>query len=256
MSSDGHDHPGGVLVAAVPMPAGTVFSRHEHPVHQLAWTDHDVLRVSTDAGTWVLPPTRALWIPAHVPHETAAGGPTTLRGIYLEPDSCPIDWDQPQPLAVGRLLAALLLHLDGELTDDARERALALLPDLLYPIPAVTITLTMPQDERAREVAEALLADPADLRSLAEWGHHVGASARTLSRGFQTGTGITFGRWRTAARIGAALPLLADRRPVSRVAEAVGFQTASAFVAAFRRETGTTPTAYFRSATSYFPEDK
>jgi len=44
-----------------------------------------------------------------------------------------------------------------------------------------------------------------------------------------------------------ALPLLAAGRSVSQVASAVGYDTSSAFVAAFRRETGTTPGAYFRA---------
>jgi AraC-like DNA-binding protein len=236
-----------LMVAAVPMPQGTVFTSHTHPVHQLVWTDAGVLQVATGPGTWVLPPSRALWLPAGIEHETTAIGPTVLRGVYLDPDRCPITWRDPCALAVSRLLAAMLLHLGGDLDPAARARAEAVLPDLLVPVAVTTIDLDLPADERAREVAEALLAAPADPRSLPQWGREVGASARTLSRGFQAGTGVTFGRWRTAARIRAALPLLAAGEPVSRVAPAVGYDTASAFVAAFRRQTGITPGAYFRS---------
>jgi AraC-like DNA-binding protein len=89
--------------------------------------------------------------------------------------------------------------------------------------------------------AAGLLADPADGRTLAEWGGQVGASGRTLARAFLTGTGITFGRWRRLARLQAALPQLAAGRAVGTVARHVGCQTPSAFVAAFRKETGLTP---------------
>jgi len=229
------------------MPTGTVFTHHSHPDHQLVWTDSGVLQVRTDEGTWVLPPTRALWLPAGVIHETAAIAPTVLRGAYLDPALSRVKWTEPQAIAVGRLLAALLLHLQGDIEQGARERMQAVLPDLLEPIPTDTIQLTIPTDDRAREVADALLADPADPRSLTRWGRQVGASARTLSRGFRHGTGITFSRWRAAARIQAALPLLAAGQPVSQVAPTVGYHTASAFVAAFRRETGATPGAYFRA---------
>jgi AraC-like DNA-binding protein len=41
------------------------------------------------------------------------------------------------------------------------------------------------------------------------------------------------------------LPLLASGEVVSRIAARVGYETPSAFIAAFRRETGTTPAAYF-----------
>jgi len=51
-------------------------------------------------------------------------------------------------------------------------------------------------------------------------------------------------------RLQAALPLLATGEPVANVARRVGYDTASAFVAAFRRETGLTPGAYFTSTPS------
>jgi AraC-like DNA-binding protein len=49
-------------------------------------------------------------------------------------------------------------------------------------------------------------------------------------------------------RLRAALPRLAAGDPVSVVAGEVGYETPSAFVAAFRRETGVTPATYFRAA--------
>ena len=71
-----------------------------------------------------------------------------------------------------------------------------------------------PSDERARDVAEALLADPADPRTLHDWGHAVGASSRTLARAFLSDTGLSFGRWRTLVSPAglAALPRGADDR--------------------------------------------
>ncbi len=104
-----------------------------------------------------------------------------------------------------------------------------------------------PVDERARRVADGLVADPADDRTLAEWGHEVGASARTLARSFVADTGLPFGRWRTMLRLHAAMQGLAKEEPVGNVARTVGYESVSAFVAAFRRETGITPAEYFHS---------
>ncbi|MFD0625227.1 helix-turn-helix domain-containing protein [Streptomyces sanglieri] len=77
------------------------------------------------------------------------------------------------------------------------------------------------------------------------WGRRVGTSGRTLARLFLADTGMSFGRWRTLVRLQAALPALAAGEPLHRVSRGVGYGTVSAFVAAFRRETGTTPGAYF-----------
>jgi AraC-like DNA-binding protein len=71
-----------------------------------------------------------------------------------------------------------------------------------------------------------------------------GASRRTLTRLFVRDTGMSFDHWRTQVRRCAALPLLAEGQPVSRVAHSVGYATASAFLAAFRRTVGTTPKRY------------
>jgi AraC-like DNA-binding protein len=62
-----------------------------------------------------------------------------------------------------------------------------------------------------------------------------------------TGTGLPFGHWRVLLRLQAALPALAAGEPVGNVARQVGYESVSAFVAAFRRQTGVTPAKYFHS---------
>ena len=232
------------------MPAGTRFDWHTHEDHQLAWAASGVLTVLTgevDGSTWVLPPTRALWIPAGLPHETASHGRATMRSLYIRPGLSPVTWADPTPVAASPLLAELIGYL-GEpgLPAGHRAHAEVLLADLLTPVPVTTIQVRMPSTPTARQVAEALRADPADRRTLREWGRAVGASERTLARAFAAEAGVPFGRWRTLLRLQAALSMVAAGEPVSRVAGRVGYDTPSAFVAAFRRETGQTPGSFFR----------
>jgi AraC-like DNA-binding protein len=230
------------------MAVGDTFTWHAHDRHQLAWATSGVLTVRAVAGTWVLPPTRALWIPAHFEHETSASSVTTMRSLYFDPARCPVAWPAPQPVAAPPLLGELIVHLtDAELTASQRQRAHAVLFDLLEPVAVATIEVTMPTDPRALDVARGLIANPADGRTLAGWGRAVGASGRTLTRAFLNDTGVSFSRWRTAVRLRAALPRLAAEEPVANVAWEVGYRTPSAFVAAFRRETGLTPGAYFQA---------
>jgi AraC-like DNA-binding protein len=227
------------------MSASTVFDWHTHEDHQLAWAASGVLTVITADATWVLPPTRALWIPAGLPHETGAAGRATMRSLYIKPGD--FGWTEPTPVAATPLLAELIGYLATGLDPGQRANAEALLKDLLTPMPVTTIEVRMPSGDLARQVATALRSNPADKRTLREWGREVGASERTLAREFAAGSGVPFGRWRTLLRVQAALPMLAAADPVSRVANRVGYDTPSAFVAAFRRETGLTPAAYFRA---------
>ncbi|MGW4028963.1 AraC family transcriptional regulator [Streptomyces sp. NPDC004838] len=240
---------GAIVVGSFPIESGQWFAPHSHPQHQLAWTRRGVIAVAVDDTHWILPPSRALWLPAGVVHRTGATREAVLRGLYFEPDRCSVQWTEPTPVAVDGFLAQLIGYLGREdLSDDARLRAEAVVPDLLRPLPASPIDVPDPVDARVRAVADTLLADPADPRGLEAHARAVGVSRRTLTRLFVHDTGMNFDRWRTHARLRAALPLLAEGQPVSRVARAVGYATASAFLAAFRRTVGTSPSRYLHGA--------
>jgi AraC-like DNA-binding protein len=231
------------------MPAGLVFDWHTHTDHQLAWAASGVLTVRTDLATWMLPTTRALWIPAGLRHETLSAGTATMQTLYIRPELCPVSWPDFTPVAASALLAEMIGYLaDPALDAERRARAEAVLVDLLRPVPMTAIEVRLPTEERARQVAQALVENPADPRSLAEWGREVGGSERTLARGFVAGTGIPFGRWRSQLRLQSAISALAAGQPVGNVARRVGYESASAFVAAFRQQTGMTPSMYFRNS--------
>jgi AraC-like DNA-binding protein len=235
-----------VFVATFPMPGDLTFDWHTHSDHQLAWAAAGVLIVRTGTATWTLPPSRALWIPAGLRHETLSAGTATMRTLYIRPELCPISWPDFTPVAASPLLAELIGYLaEPELEAGRRQHAEALVVDLLQPVPMTAIEVRMPDDERARQVADALVTDPADGRSLAQWGRVVGASERTLARAFVVGTGLPFGRWRTLLRVQSAISALAAGEPVGNVSRRVGYESPSAFVAAFRREIGVTPARYF-----------
>ncbi|MEU5979995.1 helix-turn-helix transcriptional regulator [Streptomyces sp. NPDC047315] len=262
MSRSGHGERGAglVVIGTFPMPAGTRFGRHTHRAHQLAWASRGTLTVHAQGRAWVLPTTRALWIPAEVPHEVVAASHSTMTSLYLdatprtEVEGAAGPWAVPQPVEVTPLVAELIHYVNVDENEaggrrihaESRAHGEALLLALLEPVPVTTLDTPLPTDPRAAEVARALLDDPASPRTLAVWGRHVGASGRTLARLFLAETGMPFGRWRRLARLNAALPALAAGEPLNRVARAVGYETVSAFVAAFRRETGVTPGGYFK----------
>lgn len=249
MSQDGHISEAvgeAADVVTFEMPAGTVFDWHTHGDHQLAWAPSGVLSVRTELTAYVLPPTRGLFIPAGVPHETLSTGNATMQSVYLRPALCPIDWTDCTPVAATPLLAEIIGYLaDPSIENERRSHGETLLLDLLDPVTMTTIDIRMPADDRALEVARSLVDDPTDNRSLAEWGHDVGASSRTLARAFLAETGLPFGRWRALLRVRAAIVALAAGETVSSTARMVGYESTSAFVAAFRRETGGTPATFF-----------
>ncbi|WP_218025280.1 AraC family transcriptional regulator [Nocardia jejuensis] len=238
--------PTAMVFGAGAIPAGLWFDEHAHPQHQIAWATRGVITVEVGEGHWVLPPTRALWIPGNVPHRTGTLDGATLSGIFLDPQRSPVAFAVPTMLRVTPLLHELFVHLIAEDTAPGQRRhAEAVVFDLLDPVEVVPIGARMPELAPARPVADLLTANPADTRTLAELATTVAVSPRTLARAFQAETGITFGQWRTQVRLAASLPLLATGLPLAGIATRIGYTTPSAYVAAFRREVGVSPGRYF-----------
>jgi AraC-like DNA-binding protein len=235
-----------MVLGEFPLSAGSWLPWHEHDYHQLAWVSHGVLTVRAGDEHWVLPTTRALLIPAGISHRTGATRSTVLRGVYLDPRRTPVRWRRPVMVSVGPLLRELLDYLGGDISSAARKSAQQLVHHLLTPLRAEPIRFVLPTDQRARSVARGLLADPADQRTVAEHAAAASTSGRTLARLFLEQTTLSFGQWRTQIRLHLALTLLADGAPVAAVARRVGYANPSAFLAAFHRGTGHTPTAYLR----------
>ncbi len=126
---------GAIVVGTFPLASGQWFVPHSHPQHQLAWARRGVLGVAVDESYWVLPRTRALWLPAGVVHRTGATRDSVLCSLYFEPDRCDQGWTEPTPVGVDGLLAHLIAYLGHEnLPDDARLRAEAVVLDLLRPL--------------------------------------------------------------------------------------------------------------------------
>ena len=103
----------------------------------------------------------------------------------------------------------------------------------------------MPLDRRLLRIAQAVLEQPQDNRSLEDWATWAGLSARSLSRLFRAETALSFAQWRQQARLSRGLEQLAEGTAVATVADALGYDSVSAFVAMFRRNLGQPPARYF-----------
>jgi AraC-like DNA-binding protein len=225
---------------------GAAWDTHSHPDrHELLWGARGVLTAETDHGHFAIPASQGLWIPAGVGHRVAAAPGTSFRCTFVDSGIASIS-SRVTAVAMPEVMRAVLDRLEAPpyLAAGPRLHAEELTVSLLEPVPASAVDLPLPLDLRTRLIAEALLSDPADDRSIEDWGHHVGASARNLSRLFVAETGLSFSAWRTRARMRRAIEWLDADYTVAHVSRRSGYATPSAFVQAFRREVGRTPGEY------------
>lgn len=233
---------------------GHAVPMHFHDRDQLVYASRGVMTVRTRDGTWVVPPNLAVWIPAYVAHTITMSGAVSMRTLYLKrglartmPQTCCV-------VNVSSLLRELILHACtfGTLRRTIKRQLhlIDFINDQLTTFQAVPLQLPNLSDPRAVRITEKLFSDPGNHQTLAQLCRAVGASKRTVERLFLEEAAMTFGKWRQQLRIMHSLTLLAEGAKVTHVALEAGYSTPSAFVAAFKKVLGTTPTSYFRARNS------
>jgi AraC-like DNA-binding protein len=237
-------------VAAMPkdFDSGFRIDPHRHARAQLIYGTAGTMRVAAAGSMWIVPPQRALWMPAGVVHSIAMLDRVTMRTLYVRDDAAA---DMPrscQVLPVSPLLRELIVRateLPLQYDEDGPAgHVIALLLAELHGLQSLPLQLPMPQEARLRALCLALLAAPGDQRTLREWAQSVNASERTVARLFQSETGLSFGAWRQQARLLEAMGRLGSGAPVTQVALDLGYDSVSAFSAMFRRAAGASPSAY------------
>lgn len=238
---------------------------HRHAWAQVAMSSTGVIRMTAGHGTYLVPPSRALWVPPDVEHAVSVVEDAEIRTLYVHPSArflrdgaalpTPFEmWPECRVLEVSPLLRELVVHLDvepGAGPASERERRLGdLVLDELRRAAPVRLGLALPADKRLRSLCETVLDDPLRHATLDGWASEAGASPRTLARLFRQQLGTTFGEWRQQARLAQALALAADRRPIGHIAAELGYASASAFSAMVRRTVGATPRRFLGGGSS------
>lgn len=228
---------------------GHVTPIHRHTRAQLVCAATGVMTVTSDEGAWVVPPNRAVWIPERMDHKVRMSGHVSMRSLYVDKD-----WPGAPG---GRFAIVNLTPLARELIEEAAvllcaegptpryDRVVAVIRDQLCAVEREPLLLPLPADRRLLTITTELLRGAED-RPMREWARLAGASVRNLHRLFVKETGMGFMKWKQQARFLEALRLLAAQEPVSAVATRVGYESISAFIAAFKKEFGLTPKQYFQ----------
>ncbi len=247
---------GGVHLVARNYAKGTRLHPHMHREAQLVYAAKGTMQVTTPKGRWLVPPDRAVWVPALLEHAIDVLAEIEMRTVYFD-----VDWLGRAPrnrslarefvARVSPLLQQAILALFDDQGDPERTALLIKLAMLeLRRADDSATFIPLPQEPRCRRAAELVLADPAGAHDIDLVAAKIGTSARTLSRLFSAETELSFKSWCQRARIAAAIERLSTATNVSikQVAGELGYASLPAFSHAFRQVTGRTPSEFAQRA--------
>ncbi|PZU86647.1 MAG: AraC family transcriptional regulator [Shinella sp.] len=225
--------------------AGTVFPPRRQPWGELNYALEGVSEITIEGVPFLSPPHYAIWIPPGFRHEALNRHDIRYATAYIEAALCADLPDEPCTLALSPLLKAIFADFDARGVrhpqSDADLRLAMVIVDQVRSAPRVLHYLPSTDDPLLAPVLQALQDDPGNKRSAAEWARFAGTTERTLARRAQDLLGMPFNDWRQRLKLVTALSLLEEGHSVQSVSHRLGYGNASAFIAMFRRLTGTSP---------------
>ncbi|CAN5289901.1 helix-turn-helix transcriptional regulator [soil metagenome] len=251
-----------VRVRSRSMAADTHLQPHTHAWAQLAYCATGVVQVTAeytrpdqakaDEITYIIPPSRAVWIAPGARHHITVLQAAELRTLYLDASASPEGWQGCRVMVVSPLLRELVHSLDsgtGQRLPESRAQWLsALVLDEITHADIQALGVPMPHpdtgDKRLRALCQAVLRAPSERATLAGWAADIGASERTVARLFRDQLGLSYQQWRQQAILAHALPMLARGIPVGQIAAASGYASESAFSAMFKAAMGQPPSQF------------
>jgi AraC-like DNA-binding protein len=218
---------------------------HRHHWGQLIYAGSGVMRVRAGGTLWIVPPARAVWVPAGTEHEIHGLGDFAMRTLYFTGDTNERLPGDCCALEVTPLLRELVLELVERCPIDEADapsmRLTEVAIDRIGEARTLPLQLPLPRDPRALRLAERLQADPTLLDELPDLARAAGASARTIQRLFLAETGLPFAQWRQRLRLLHGAAALGAGASVTDAGLEAGYSGTSAFIAAFRKQFGVTP---------------
>jgi AraC-like DNA-binding protein len=229
-------------------PNGHHIDPHWHDRAQFIFAVEGTMRVRTPRRAWIVPPSRALWVPSHTVHEIQMYGVVEMRSLYVAnaaaagmPSSCVV-------LNVTPLLRELVVRavaLPARYDEDGDDGLLMrLLMAEIRRLPKCALDLPLPESPDLTQLCERILMDLSTRRPCDLDANDMNTSTRTLYRRFVKETGITFARWKQQARLLESIRRLAEGASVTTVAMDLGYESASAFSTMFRRSLGIAPRGF------------
>src|SRR5450432_1794776 len=231
---------------------GVRLGTHMHREAQLVYAARGTMQVTTPKGRWLVPPDRAVWVPARLEHSIDVLADIEMRTLYFD-----LAWlareDRSESLdcefvvRVSRLLHETILALfDGQGNPDRTTLLVRLAVLELHHAEDSATFIPLPHEPRCRRAADIVLGDPTAAHEIETLAREVGTSARTLSCLFSSENQLSFNRWCQRARIAAAIERLSvdANLSVKQLASDLGYASVPAFSHAFRQVTGKTPTEF------------
>ncbi len=243
-----------VFYLARRMPCDTVYPPHRHRWGEFVYSFCGVLELQAEGALFRVPPNYGLWLPPETEHKGLNRHASLHCSLYIEP---PLAADKRLPavacaLTMNAMVRSMLNHVRLQPPQPPyateEQRVLEVIVDQLAVAPCAGSYLPTSDDPALSKVLAYLEDHPGSNCPIPQLAERFGVTERTLARKAQRDLGMPLSEWRQRLKVVRAMPMLQAGASVESVALDLGYSTASAFIAMFRRLLDMTPDEYRKNA--------
>lgn len=219
---------------------------HQHSKGQLVIALQGGVMCRAQGGLWMVPSGSGVWIPGNVPHSNHVGANGRICLLFVDPAVTTLP-AQCCTLSLTPMLIEMIKHMaavpaDSHADTDSHRHMIAhVVLEELRRMEVAALHLPIPEDPTMIQIANALIGDPGDRSTVAQWAERVAMSERSLARLVSKKTSMSFGRWRQQLYVIIALQRLSAGATVQNVSDDLGYESVSAFITMFKGALGKPP---------------
>ena len=240
-----------VIVSRAEIKNSHIVTKHRHSRGQLLFTTGGSSTICIDDQSLSIAPHQAVWIQPKAMHEVSSTTGLHYCSAFVDVRASEKITVPSGLIALPSLCKALMKECSSFGADykenSPESRLVQVLYDQFSSLRIDPNSLPLPSDTRLLSICERLLIEPWLDHSLTDWSRSCGASERTLARLFRSQTGLTFTQWRDKARVNYSIDRINKGDSVTTVSINLGYRSLSAFTCMFKRNTGLSPSKYFRT---------
>lgn len=223
---------------------------HRHETGQLTLAVRGLVSVAFPEGSRSVPVHCAVWTPPLYPHSGHLGIHSESIYLMVNPQACqkyalPL---HPVSMVINAMTYEMLRYLavstDACEPGSENDAVARVILGQVAKAQVITSTFTPIPTHRVLQKLAQAIGDTRERRTNEQWASWCAMSERSLSRLVRHETGISFKRWRTQIVMMTCLTDLYSGVSVGQLAFNAGYETTSAFIAAFKRVFGMTPMAF------------
>lgn len=236
------------------MPSDSIYPPQTHRWGEFVFSFRGVLELHAEGSLFRVPPGQGLWHPPETEHRGGNRAASLHCSLYIEPEIAAAKGlpETSCALTINAMVRAMLHHLRVKPPQSpytaGESRLLEVVVDQLAIAPCTGSYLPTSNDAALSKVLAYLEDHPGDNCPVRQLAEQFGTTERTLARKAQRDLGIPLSEWRQRLKVVRAMPMLQAGVTVENVALDLGYSTASAFIAMFRRLLDMTPDEYRKKA--------